>query len=194
MGNWPLLDFNQNILQDKDVNFNWYQKPSDTGTRLNARSSAPIQYKRSVIQGFAQRAFRSISNWEQVYNAKETKRLQRLKNQCPEKWSANIAADGLCKIIVCKGKPLDNERSSSIQPPKYVKPPLLMVQFRGNQIKYFASRLQNLTSVQVVFTTRKLESCLLSLMSTFSNYRKSRVAYNMSCSGCTPTYIGQTVR
>ena len=147
MGNWPLLDFNKNILQDKDANFNWYQKPSDTGTRLNARSSAQIQYRRSVMQGFAQRAFRSIPNWEQIYNSMETNRLQWLKNHCPENWSANIAADGLCKIIVCKGKPLDNERSSSIQPRKYVKPPLLMVQFGGNQIKYFASRLRHLTSV-----------------------------------------------
>ena len=69
-----------------------------------------------------------------------------------------------------------------------------MVQYRGNQSQYFANRLGKLTNVQVVFTTRKLESCLPSLKSAFSNDLKSRVVYQLSCSGCSSTYVGQTVR
>ena len=46
----------------------------------------------------------------------------------------------------------------------------------------------------MVFTTRKLESCLPSLKSEFSNDLKSRVVYKLSCSGCNSTYVGQTVR
>ena len=46
----------------------------------------------------------------------------------------------------------------------------------------------------MVFGTGKLESCLPSLKSVFSNDLKSRVVYKLSCSGCTPTYAGQTVR
>ena len=71
---------------------------------------------------------------------------------------------------------------------------MLMVQYRGNQSQYFANRLRKLTNVQVVFTTRKLQSCLPSLKSAFSNDLKSRVVYKLSCSGCTSTYVGQTVR
>ena len=71
---------------------------------------------------------------------------------------------------------------------------MLMVQYRGNQSQYFANSLRKLTNVQVVFTTRTLESCLPSLKSAFSNDLKSRVVYKLSCSGCTSTYVLQTVR
>ena len=89
----------------------------------------------------------------------ETKRAQWLKNQYPENWSENVAADDLCKFIEGNGKPLDSERSSSTQSPKDVKPPKLMVQYRGNQRQSFASRLRSLINVQGVFTTKNLESC-----------------------------------
>ena len=124
----------------------------------------------------------------------ETNRAQWLTNQYPENWSAKVASDILCKIIEGKGKPLDSERCLSIQSPNNMKPPMLMVQYRGNQSHYFANRLRKITNVQVVFTTRKLESCLPSLKSAFSNDLNSRVVYELSCSGCTSAYVGQTVR
>ena len=65
---------------------------------------------------------------------------------------------------------------------------------RGNQGHYFANRVRELNDVQVVFTTRKLESCLPSVKSAFSNDLKSRVVYKLSCSGCTSTYVGQIVQ
>ena len=119
----------------------------------------------------------------------ETNRAQWLSNQYPENWSAKVASDALCKIIEGKSKPLDSERCLSVQSPKDGKPPMLMVQYRGNQIQYFANRLRKLTNVQVVFTTRKLQSCLPSPKSAFS-----KSGYKLSCSGCTSTYVGQTVR
>ena len=124
----------------------------------------------------------------------ETDRAQWLTNQYPENWSEKVASDALCKIIEGKGKPLDSERGLSSQPPKDVKPLMLMVQYRGKQSQYFANRLRKLTNVQVVFTTRKLESCLPTLKSAFSNDLKSRMVYKLSCSGCTSTNVGQTVR
>ena len=105
-----------------------------------------------------------------------------------------MASDTLCKIIEGKSKTLDSERCLSIQSLKDVKPPMLMVQYRGNQIQNFANRLRKLIKVQVFFTTRKVESCLPSLKSEFSNDLKSRVVYKLSCSGCTSTYVEQTVR
>ena len=138
--------------------------------------------------------FRSTSSWEQFDKAMETNRAQWLTNQYPKNWSAKVASDALCKIIEGKGKPLDSDRGLSVQSPKDVKPPMLMVQYRGNQSQYFANRLRKLTNVQVVFLTRKLQSCLASLKSAFSNDLKSRVVYKLSCNGCTSTYVGQTVR
>ena len=124
----------------------------------------------------------------------DTNRAQWLTNKYPESWCAKVAADALCKIIEGKGKHLDSERCLSTQPSKDVKPPMLIVQYRSNHSQYFSKRLQKLAKVQVVFTTRKLESCLPSLKSAFSNDLKSRVVYKLSCSGCTSTYVGQTVR
>ena len=121
----------------------------------------------------------------------ENNRAQWLTNQYPESWYAKVTADAPCKIFEGKRKPLDSESSLSTESPKGVKPPMLMVQYRGNQTQYFASRLRNLTNAQVVFTTRKLESYLLSLKSALSNDLKSRVVYKLSC---TSTYVGQTVR
>ena len=84
---------------------------------------------------------RSASNWEQFDKAMETNRAQWLTNQYTENWSAMVAADALCKIIEDKGKPLDSERRWSIQSPEDVRPPMLMVQYRGKESQYCASRL-----------------------------------------------------
>ena len=64
-----------------------------------------------------------------------------LTNQYPENWSAKVASDALCKIIEGKGKLQDSERCLSVQSPKHVKPPMLMVQYRGNQSQYFAKHI-----------------------------------------------------
>ena len=176
--NLPFLDLNINVSQDWNLTCKWYQKPTDTGTILNYRSCAPTQYKRSVIQVTVHRVCRSTSNWEQFDKAMETMAMEQwLTNQYPENWSAKVAADALCKIIEDKGEPLDSERSLSFQSPKDVKPPRLMVQYRGNQSPNFASMLRNLTNIQVDLTTRKLDSCLPSLKSEFSNDLKTKVIY-----------------
>ena len=124
----------------------------------------------------------------------ETNRAQWQTSQYPKNWSAKVASDALCKIIEDNGKLLDSERCLSTHSLKDVKPSMLMVQYSGNQSQCFANRLQKLTNVQVVFYTRKLEPCLPSLKSAFSNDIKSRVVYKLSCHGCISTYVEQTVR
>ena len=193
-GNLPFLDLNINVSQGRGVTCSWYQKSTDTGTILSYRSCASTHYKRSLIQGTVHRVFRSTSIWEQFDKAMETNRAQWLTNQYPENWSAKMSSDALCNLIDGKSKPLDSERCLSTQSPKDVKPPMLMMQYKGNQSQFFANRLQKLTNIEMVFTTRKLESCLPSLKSAFSNHLKSRVVYKLSCIGCTSTYVGQNVR
>ena len=139
----PFLDLSINVSQGRLVTCSWYQKPTDTANILNYRSGAPTQYKRTVIQGTVHRVFKSIHSWDQFDKAMETNRAQWLTNQYPETWFAKVASDALCKIIEGKGKPLESQRCLSIQSPKVVKPPMLMVQYRGNQSQYFANRLQN---------------------------------------------------
>ena len=43
------LDLNVNVDSGEKVTCGWYQKPTDTGTILNFRGCAPLQYRRIVI-------------------------------------------------------------------------------------------------------------------------------------------------
>ena len=90
----------------------------------------------------------------------ETNRAQWLTNQYPENWSAKVASDALCKTIEGKGKRRDSERCLSDQSPKDGKPPVLMVQYRGNQSQYFANRLRKLTNCDIRPECAKMQSHL----------------------------------
>ena len=46
----------------------------------------------------------------------------------------------------------------------------------------------------IIFTTRKMKTCLPSLKTSFARKLRSKVAYKLTCSGCNSTYVGQTVR
>ena len=59
----PFPDSSINVQPEGKIFCTWYQKPSDTGTILNYRSCAPLQHKKSIIQGTIRRLFRAASNW-----------------------------------------------------------------------------------------------------------------------------------
>ena len=46
----------------------------------------------------------------------------------------------------------------------------------------------------MIFTTRKLRSCLLILKLSFDRDLKSHVVYEIKCTGCGSIYVGQTSR
>ena len=55
--NLAFLDINFNVDSGRKVTCGWYQKPTDTGTILNFRGCAPLQYDRSVFEWAVQRVF-----------------------------------------------------------------------------------------------------------------------------------------
>ena len=71
---------------------------------------------------------------------------------------------------------------------------MFFVQYRGNITQNFASRLKNLCDIQIIFTTRKLRTCLPILKSPFDKNLKSHVVYIVTCNGCSSINIGQTSR
>ena len=49
-------------LRDKKLNTEWYLKPTDTGILLNFRATAPIKFKKNIIQGTVHRIFNATSD------------------------------------------------------------------------------------------------------------------------------------
>ena len=50
--------------EGKKLSCEWYQKPSDTKIILSFPSCAPIQHKRTLIEGTILRLIRSTSSWQ----------------------------------------------------------------------------------------------------------------------------------
>ena len=129
--NLAFLDLQINIEKSRKIGCGCYQKPTDTGTILNFRSCAPLQYKRSVIEGNVHRVFRSTSTWEEYDKAMKINREQWLDSQYPESCSSRVASHALEKII-SEGKNKKNMAEKK-KPSDYSSdsPPILMVQYRG---------------------------------------------------------------
>ena len=139
-GKLACLDLKISIDKNMKINCGWYQKPTDTGTILNFRSCAPLQYKRSVIEGTVCRVFRSTSTWEEYDKAVKFNREQCLDNQYPESCSSRVASHALEKIIR-EGKNKENMGVKK-KPSDYSSdsPPILMVQYRANLSQKLAKK------------------------------------------------------
>ena len=98
--------------------------------------AAPLQYKRSVIEGTVHRVFRSTSTWEEYDKAMKINREQWLDNQYPESWSSHalekIISEGKNQKNMAEKKKLCDYSSDS--------PPILMVQYRGNHSQTLAKK------------------------------------------------------
>ena len=66
-----------NVNSCKEINCEWYKKPTDTGVVLNFRSCAPIQHKKNIGEGTVHRVFRSTSTWQNCVKA-----LKENENVC----------------------------------------------------------------------------------------------------------------
>ena len=147
-GELAFLDLEISIDKSRKISCGWYQKSTDTGTILNFRSCAPIQYKRSVIEGTVHRVFRSTSTWEEYDKAMKINREQWLDKQYPESWSSWVASHALEKIIrECKNKKNLAEKK---KPCGYSSdsPSILMVQYRGNHSQTLAKKVRDITNAR----------------------------------------------
>ena len=167
-GTLAFLDLQISIDKSRKISCGWYQKPTDTGTILSFRSCAPLQNKRSVIEGTVHRVFRSTSTWEEYDKA--MKIISEGKNK---------------KYLAEKKKPCEYSSDS---------PPILMVQYRGNHSQTLAKQVRDITNALIIFTTRKLKTCMPSLKSSFSSELKSKVVYRLKLGGCKSIHVGQMVR
>ena len=153
-----------------------------------------MQYKRNVTKGTVHRVFRSTSTWEYFDQALEKNRKLWIENQYPKNWSDRVVFETLNKII--EGKKNLEVKASEPRNDKWLKdsPPLLTMQYRGNPSQLLAAKVRQISGAQIIFTTRKLKTCLPSLKTSFARELRSKVVYKLTCSGCNFTYVGQIVR
>ena len=87
-----------NVQPEGNIFCTWYQKPSDTGSILNYSSCAPLQHKKSIIQGTIHCLFRASSNWEAFHEALTKNKEIWERNQYPRNWVGNVVNDTINQL------------------------------------------------------------------------------------------------
>ena len=185
----PFLDMSINVQPERNIFCTWYQKLSDTGTILKYRSCAALQHKKSIIQGTIHRLFRATSNWEALTKNEEIWE----RNQYPRHWVGNIVKDTINQLRMKEQRTGHKYNTGiAVKQKENTEKQQFVLQYRGNISNEFVKKLNEIHTVQTIFTTRKLTSCLPSLKSSFDNDLKSHVVYKLTCNGCKSIYVGQT--
>ena len=174
----------------KNVETEWYTKPSDTGVLLNFRARCPGRYKRNIVEGLVHRIFSATSSWEAFTKGLDEAMLILERNQYPPVFYQPIIRTTLEKILG------SSEGRCERKGEKLAKGSRLMffMQYRGPISDRFSRKLRTIAECATIFTTRKLRTALPPLKCGVSKDLFSGVVYKIVCSGCDASYIGQTAR
>ena len=194
-GQLPFLDLCI-IHTGKQLSSTWYTKPTDTGLIMNFHAVAPRRYKRSVVNGFVHRIYRSCSDWNH-FNTSLDKAKQILeRNQYPPEFYDPVIAAAIEKLTAPTSQIQSKLLPSSTLATDNTTPSFqMMLQYRGRITDNVVRRLSNFeASVKSIITLRKLKTVLPSLKPYVPDKLKSRVVYQIKCPGCEASYVGYTTR
>ena len=203
--NGKLSFLDMTIYNEKgSLSSGWFRKATDTGLTLNFHSLAPNKYKKSVVISFIYRIYRACSNWKNFHigltEAKET--LHR--NQYPDNFLDPIIHETINKIVNsddAKDTTCDNISLSSLdsnacldivsEKDKF----RFYLSYRGKLSDQLANSFRKLNApCKVIMTTRKIKTCLPSLKPPVPRMLLSNVVYQLTCPGCSASYVGMTTR
>ena len=112
-----------------------------------------------------------------------------LKNQYPKSFFEPLIQKTIDKI----NKPVNEE--PEVEADEGVERKKVYIEYRGKITEKFASSLRKSKApCNVVFTTRKLRSCLLPLKPQIEKEMRSFLVYHITCPRCNASYVGQTMR
>ena len=77
-------------LDDGNLEAMRYRKPTDTGLTLSFHATAPMKYKRNVIQGLTHRIYNASSTWSNFGSGMEEGIKMLQENQYAEKLCRHI--------------------------------------------------------------------------------------------------------
>ena len=197
----------------------WFRKSTDTGLTLNFHSLAPLKYKRSVVIGFVHRIYRTCSSWQLFHKAMEEAKTILVNNQYPLSFVENLINITLNKIITRDdieknevnessdevNESIDdvNENNSdlSIDPNGFSGEMLekdkfrFYTNYRGKPTEKFVQSLFKLNApCKVIMTLSKTKHVISSLKFPVPDMLQSNVVYQIICSRCQSSYVGQTSR
>ena len=99
----PFLDMSINVKPEGTIFCTWYQKQSDARTIRNYCSCAPLQHKKSIIQGTIHHLLQATSKWEAFQETLTENEEIWERNQYRRHWVGNIVKDTI-KQLRMKGQ------------------------------------------------------------------------------------------
>ena len=181
----PFLDM-KIIRTNSTLASTWYSKPTDTGLTMNFYAQAPMKYKRSLVIGLVHRIYRCCSSWKYFHESIAKAKMLLKKNQYPETFYEPIIKKTLTNIVMKKEKTVEEEE-------KEMK--LIFVEYRGRVSENYEKSLKRCAApCKVIFTLRKVKTCLPSLKPAIDKPLRSRIVYQFKCPRCHVSYVGQTSR
>ena len=157
----PFLDMSINVQPEGTIFSIWNQKPSDTGTILNCRSCAPLQHRKSIIQGTIHHLFRATSHWEAFHEALTKNEKIWVRNQYPSHWVGNIVKDTINQLRMKEQRKEHRYNAGvAVKQQENTEKQQIVLQSRSNISNEFVKKLNKIHHAQTIFTTRKPKSCL----------------------------------
>ena len=177
------------MMVERKLSTAWYSKPTDTGLMLYFRACAPKLYKRNIIEGTVCRINNTTSSWNKFHDALVSAKCMFERNQYQPPFYDPIVENAISKMFTQK-----EQRATDAKLKERKSRPTLLMEYRGHISDRFSRSIRNITEVCFLFTTRKMKTVLPSLKSNIPDDLKSRVIYEITCSGCKSSYVGQTTR
>lgn len=129
----PFLDMKVVRTVDK-LSSTWYTKPKDTGLTMNFHTTAPIQYKRSVVTGFVHQIHNACSSWKQFQESLLKAKTVLENNQYPPHFYEPLIKKAIDKIM----KKDDNDESAEENAEEDEQPEekkFVRIEYRGKLLK-----------------------------------------------------------
>ena len=128
---------------------------SITGTILSYRSCAPLQHKKSIIQGTIHRLFRVTSNWEAFHEALTKNEEIWERNYYPRHGVGNIVKDTINQLQMKEQRKGQRYNAGlAVKQQENTEKQQFVLQYRGNISNEFVKKLNKIHPVQTIFTTR----------------------------------------
>ena len=164
--------------------------------------------------GFVHRIYRSCSTWQLFHQGLEEAKVILVNNQYPLDFIENIFNLTLNKILTvqqnnenknendAESEEINTINESSLDHDTYMCMQILekdkfkfFVNYRGKVTEKFAQSLYKLHApCKVIMTLRKTKNLISSLKVPVPDMLQSNVVYQIICSRCQSSYVGQTSR